>query len=242
MANYYEQIRIKTATEGTHKRTMRADIDTSADFGQFIPLRGKLLELGQGKFRPYTISNMMPLPQPTFGEVVYENRIFAVPIHTIFKGYEDLRQDNIHITANESSASLTSLPYTKNEDIVKSIMGLASPVASSTGADFQVNNNGTIEYFAHTTNSAWWVKFLESLGYKWIWRVGFAAEQGGISKNVLRLLAAAKVYGAVCLESRRISRTPQARATPSTSWRLTCTATRSSPTTSSTSTRTMRTC
>lgn len=193
MANYYEQIRIKTATEGTHKRTMKADTDTSTDFGQFLPLRAKLLEVGQGTFKPYTFSNMQPLPQPTFGEVIYENRIFIVPIHTIFKGYEDFRQDNIHVTADDTSTTLGVLPYTKNEDIVKSIVQLSTPVVQA-NMQFAVDDNGTIKYYRHTEGSIWWTKFLITLGYRWIWRINYPTDLGGISKNMLRLLATAKVY------------------------------------------------
>lgn len=193
MANYYEQIRIKTATEGTHKRVMKGKTETSVDFGQFMPLRAKMLELGQGKIRPYTVSNMMPLPQPTFGEVIYTNRIFAVPIHTFFRGYEDYRQDNIHVTSDDTSTVLGVLPYTKNDDIVYTLMANSGPATLNTH-DFAVDNNGTIQYFYYTEISAWWAKVLTTLGYKWIWRYGYSTDVGGISKNVLRILAIAKVY------------------------------------------------
>lgn len=193
MANYYEQINIKTATEGTHKRTMKATTDTSTDFGQFLPLRAKILEVGQGTFKPYTFSNMMPLPQPTFGEVVYTNRLFIVPIHQIYKGYEDFRQDNIHVTADETSTSLNILPYTKNDDIVKSITSFAGP-ASLNSHEFAIDDNGTIKYYYHTEASLWWSKFLITLGYRWIWRMNYTLDDGGQAKNILKILATAKVY------------------------------------------------
>lgn len=193
MANYYEQIQIKTATEGTHKRTMKATTDTSTDFGQFLPLRAKILEVGQGTFKPYTFSNMMPLPQPTFGEVIYTNRLFIVPIHQIYKGYEDFRQDNIHVTADETSTSLSILPYTKNDDIVKSITGMAGAASQATH-EFAVDDNGTINYYYHTELSLWWTKFLITLGYRWIWRMNYTLDDGGQAKNILKILATAKVY------------------------------------------------
>lgn len=192
MANYYEQIRIKTATEGTHKRTMKADTDTSTDFGQFLPLRAKLLEIGDGTITPYTFSNMMPLPQPTFGECVYENRFYIVPIHQIFSGYEDFRQDNIHVTADESSLSLTILPYTKNSDIVMSIATMSDEVTQQADYDFAIDHNGTIKYYKYTEKSRWWVKCLMTLGYRWIYRTGY--QEDGKNKNVLKILAMAKVY------------------------------------------------
>lgn len=191
MANYYEKIRIKTATEGTHKRTMKADTDTSIDFGQFYPIRAKIIEVGEGKIRPWTLSNMMPLPQPTFGEVRYTNRIFAVPIWQIFKGYEDYRQDVIHVTADDSSTSLQYLPYTYKQDMMRSIVSLASP-STLGNKDFTVDDNGTLRYFKHTEISAWWVKVLESLGYKFLWRINYSGLD--LWNNILRLLAALKVY------------------------------------------------
>lgn len=193
MANYYEKIRIKTATEGKHKRTMRATTDTSTDFGQFLPLRVKMLELGQGTIKPYTFSNMMPLPQPTFGTVKYTNRIFSVPIHTFFKAYEDYRQDVIHVTADESSTSIGTLPYTNNDAIVDSIIDSAGPTTAGS-EDFRVDDNGTVKYYYHTAKSAWWVKFLHTLGYRWVWRRGYSLDQGGVAKNMLRILATSKVY------------------------------------------------
>ena len=189
MAGFLQKIRVKTATEGTWNRTMKGQHDTTLNIGQFGILKAKFLEAGHGYIEPWTFSNMEPLPQPTWGEIKYESRIFVVPMSLIFKGYNDFKEDTIHANANNGATSLTTLPNATNGEMVEAIRSLMD-IGTQADYDKCIYYNGQAEYYNHTPISYRSLRLLESLGYKLRW----ARDQAIPVFNICRILAVAKVY------------------------------------------------
>lgn len=186
--NFLERIGIKTAIEGSWKLNMACKHDTSTDFGQFNIVRNKHLPKGKYKIAYKCISNMQPMPQPTFGEVEYNTRFFWVPWTNIFKGFNDFLTDNDHIDGNEGSAVLTTLPYTYLGDLTRVMANSMSAVAQAQ-AQYTFTIGGTTGYYKHTAMSKWTEKFLKSLRYGFLFN-----DSSTIKVNIMNILAAAKVY------------------------------------------------
>ncbi len=185
----FDKLNIRTETEGTWRHGFEATHDTTLDFGQLGILKTKYLTAGHGEIRPWTYSNMEPMPQPTWGEVTYDQRIFCVPIPLIFKGYHDYKEDLIHVNSNDSWSSIAQLPYCTNADMVTAINGIANEVTATDPYDYTCLVGGTVKYFEHTNSSLRMLKILESCGYKIRWNDAYTKQF-----NILRILAIAKIY------------------------------------------------
>ena len=132
---------------------------------------------------------MEPMPQPTFGKVIYTNRAYFIPFRTIFKGWNDFIVDNIHTNGNDTTQFLQMTPYTTIGDLAKTVIYYSDNGSSSDYHFSYEDQNSTFHYYKFSNYSKLVYKILVQL-------YGKFPLNPELTKQIsaLPILAAAKVY------------------------------------------------
>lgn len=187
MAKFFSKASVKSAIEGTNEFYKEARSVSTSDFMRFNITKAIWMTKGKHKLSWKMFSNMEPMPQPTWADVTFKNRIWFVPFRQVFKGFEDFTEDLIHNTANMTSLMLQTTPYTTIADITKAI--IPTLITNQQGNLYIQKDNQEIQRYSWTYIGKIYYSLITSLYGKLPLN---AANNKEIS--MLPLLCALKVY------------------------------------------------
>lgn len=197
MASFLDKVMMKIAAKGYHNCDLSCDHVTSMDFMEFnVPFNQEMQIDSEIKMNMQSFTRLLPLPQPTFGNVNMHNRAFFVKYTDVWKPFLAY-----YVNARFCNGQVTNIPIERpyidmstllsfyvEEDIATIVPQLnPMPIKSY---DFR-SDSGT-GYYKLTEFGRYCHKILRSLGYA----PDFGTQIDKVSYHLdaLPLLCVAKVY------------------------------------------------
>ena len=203
MANFLDNLKIKTAIEDRVKLDLGCDHITTANFMQFnVAYTKEMVPKEKISINMETFTRLNPMPVPTFGRAKINNRAFFVPFRTIFDGWNEFITDTPAPGVNGPKI-LNSVPIVRNSTLVSillegSLYSEAEPIDSGEEPSFRpdyviTQEDGNPIAIKLNAKGRQFIKLIESLGYKVIPNLPHEQEYSPVY-SALPLMAMAKVY------------------------------------------------
>lgn len=201
MASYLDKVQVNSAITDNTKLDLGHQSITTMDFMQLnVATIHELVPGSKIDVKMESFARLNPLPVPTFGRASMRNRAFFVPFRTIFRGWNDMITDAVHVASDGYSGSagvLSSVPtvdMASLADAFKNSIGTSSTDAAmlyaSTSTAYDVSWSGAGAYYNFTVKGRMAIKVLEQLGYKIDWD----AKSGECVLSAMPLLALVKIF------------------------------------------------
>lgn len=196
MASFLDKFKINTAVDNYTKLDLGCDHISTANFMQYNVAYSKELVPGERiNINMETFTRLQPMPVPTFGRAMINNRAFFVPFRTIFPKWNDFITDAIHSNANGNAGLVNNVPTISGTTFWQLLTGKSSEFYGAYAT--QLDGTATAYDYIDATGTSWkltalgrqTVKILNSLGY-----VINPSTSLTNTYSAMPLLALAKVY------------------------------------------------
>lgn len=207
-ASYLDKAQVNTAITDNTKLDLGHQHITTADFMQLnVAMCSELVPGSKIDVNMETFARLNPLPVPTFGRASIRNRAFFVPFRTIYRGFDDMITDSVHIASDGYTGAgaanlLSTVPTVTAGNLIGAFTNSVGTAVTDNAllytdatwpaaevADIVVSVGGTPTKYKFTVLGRQAIKILESLGYK----LDVMGNKSDVF-SAMPLLALAKVY------------------------------------------------
>ena len=180
----------KAMQDGLNKFNFDKKVIATQDFGYHTPVECKLV-IPRDKFEINIeqFTRLMPLPCPTYGKIESVTRAFFVPMHQLFKDWENFisnRKTPYHALASSDGLREAHVPYFNVYQLSRLLLSNAwstevVPTDSHdiVAVDLSDSSGNTFKYYRVSAVLRHIITWLNGLGYNFPWCVDSANVSSG---------------------------------------------------------------